>query len=106
MVMLETCHPAPVACTTALLPGSPEARIVHALRRILRQVELGSKKLEAAHGVTAPQPLSLLVICEQGCAPEGPLRQSLLRAALMLNTLLRDKHEGLNRGNADPPTAW
>ncbi|MCK6488968.1 MAG: hypothetical protein L6R48_11670 [Planctomycetes bacterium] len=44
------------------------------------------------------------------CAPEGPLRQSLgqslLRAALMLNTLLRDKHEGLNRGNADPPATW
>lgn len=35
------------------------------------------------------------------------LRQSIskqrIRAALTLNALLRDKHEGLNRGNADPP---
>lgn len=34
------------------------------------------------------------------------LGRSLIRAALTLNALLRDKHEGLNRGNADPPVTW
>ncbi len=37
------------------------------------------------------------------CESKG---RSLIRAALMLNALLRDKHEGLNRGNADPPVIW
>lgn len=33
------------------------------------------------------------------------LDSSSIRMALALNSLLRDKHEGLNRGNADPPIA-
>jgi len=33
------------------------------------------------------------------------LLQSLMRSALTLNALLREKHEGLNRGNGDPPVA-
>jgi len=36
----------------------------------------------------------------------GSLDRSLIRTALALNGLLRDKHEGLNRGNADPPGTW
>ena len=36
----------------------------------------------------------------------GSLDRSLIRTALDLNGLLRDKHEGLNRGNADPPGTW
>lgn len=43
----------------------------------------------------------------RACAPRMRESRGLaLRAALMLNALLRDKHEGLNRGNADPPIAW
>ncbi len=44
----------------------------------------------------------------RACAPGMRVSRglALLRAALMLNALLRDKHEGLNRGNADPPIAW
>lgn len=34
------------------------------------------------------------------------LDRLLIRAALTLHALLRDKHEGLNRGNADPPVTW
>jgi len=37
---------------------------------------------------------------------QGSLDHLLIRIALALNALLRDKHEGLNRGNADPPVAW
>lgn len=47
----------------------------------------------------------MMAACASGSAlgTRQSLGRSLLRAALMLNALLRDKHEGLNRGNADPP---
>ncbi len=46
--------------------------------------------------------------CRTGSAPgmRASLGRSHLRAALSLHALLRDKHEGLNRGNADPPVIW
>lgn len=52
---------------------------------------------------TAPQH-----VWTSGCAPvmRASLGRSLIRAALTLNVLLRLKHEGLNRGNADPPMTW
>jgi DNA-binding MarR family transcriptional regulator len=82
--------------TTPVLPGSPEARILHALRRILRQVELSSKELEASHGVTAPQLLSLLVICEQGTTTQAELsRHILLSASTLVGVLDRLETKGL-----------
>ena len=44
--------------------------------------------------------------CERSLWMRESLVRSLIRAALSLNALLRDKHEGLNRGNADPPVTW
>lgn len=46
--------------------------------------------------------------CSSGRSPgmRESLGRSLIRAALSLNAFLRDKHEGLNRGNADPPVTW
>ena len=85
-----------VVGATPLLPGSPEARIVRALRRILRQVELSSKELEAAHGVTAPQLLSLLVICEHDSTTQAELsRHILLSASTLVGVLDRLEGKGL-----------
>ncbi|MEK7412563.1 MAG: MarR family transcriptional regulator [Planctomycetota bacterium] len=84
------------ASTTLVQPGSPEARILHALRRILRQVELGSKELESSHGVTAPQLLSLLVICEHGSTTQVELSQHvLLSASTLVGVLDRLESKGL-----------
>ncbi|MCK6488969.1 MAG: MarR family transcriptional regulator [Planctomycetes bacterium] len=94
--MSATLNKADVGGTTTVLPGSLEARIVHALRRILRQVELGSKELEASHGVTAPQLLSLLVICEQGSTTQAELsRHILLSASTLVGVLDRLEGKGL-----------
>lgn len=82
-------HPT-LASTTPIRPGTPEARIVQALRRVLRQVELGSKELESTHGVTAPQLLSLLVICEHGSTTQAELsRHILLSASTLVGVLDR-----------------
>jgi DNA-binding MarR family transcriptional regulator len=82
--------------TTPVLPGTPEARILQALRRILRQVELGSKELEASHGVTAPQLLSLLVICEHSSLTQVELsRHILLSASTLVGVLDRLEAKGL-----------
>ncbi len=35
-----------------------------------------------------------------------PSRGTELRSSIALICLLREKHEGLNRGNADPPASW
>lgn len=79
-----------------MLPGTPEARILKALRRILRQVELSSKELEASHGVTAPQLLSLLVICEHGSVTQAELsRHILLSASTLVGVLDRLEGKGL-----------
>lgn len=83
---------APVS-TTPVLKGTPEARILQALRRILRRVELGSKELEASHGVTAPQLLSLLVICEHGSTTQAELSRHILLSASTLVGVL-DRLEG------------
>mgnify|MGYP000036762284 CR=1 FL=1 len=83
------------ASATPVRPGTPEARILQALRRILRQVELGSKELEASHGVTAPQLLSLLVICEHGSTTQAELSRHILLSASTLVGVL-DRLEGKN----------
>lgn len=76
--------------TTPIRAGTAEARILRALRRVLRQVELGGKELESAHGVTAPQLLSLLVICEQGSITQAELsRHVLLSASTLVGVLDR-----------------
>ena len=94
--MPETPHLAAPVGTTPVLPGSPEARILRALRRILRQVELSSKELEGSHGVTAPQLLSLLVICEQGSTTQAELsRHILLSASTLVGVLDRLESKGL-----------
>lgn len=81
------------ATTTPVLTGTPEARILQALRRIMRQVELGSKELESSHGVTAPQLLSLLVICEHAPTTQAELSRHILLSASTLVGVL-DRLEG------------
>lgn len=94
--MSDTAQLGTSLSTTPVLPGSPEARILRALRRILRQVELSSKELEASHGVTAPQLLSLLVICEQGSTTQAELsRHILLSASTLVGVLDRLETKGL-----------
>jgi DNA-binding MarR family transcriptional regulator len=85
--------PAATSGTTPVRPGTAEARILQALRRVLRQVELGSKELESSHGVTAPQLLSLLVICERGSLTQAELSRHILLSASTLVGVL-DRLEG------------
>jgi len=88
--------------TTPIRAGTPEARILRALRRVLRQVELGSKELESAHGVTAPQLLSLLVICEYGSITQSELsRHVLVSASTLVGVLDRLEGKGLIRRQRD-----
>lgn len=94
--MLESPIIAAPVSTTPVRSGTLEARILQALRRILRQVELGSKELESSHGVTAPQLLSLLVICEQGSTTQAELsRHILLSASTLVGVLDRLEGKGL-----------
>lgn len=94
--MLDSPIVATPVSTTPVRSGTLEARILLALRRILRQVELGSKELEALHGVTAPQLLSLLVICEQGSITQAELsRHILLSASTLVGVLDRLEGKGL-----------
>lgn len=100
--MTEPTATAAANSTTPVLPGTPEARILRALRRVLRQVELGSKELESAHGVTAPQLLSLLVICEHGPLTQADLsRHVLVSASTLVGVLDRLEGKGLVQRQRD-----
>jgi DNA-binding MarR family transcriptional regulator len=84
------------ATATPIQANTPEARILRALRRVLRQVELSGKELEAAHGITAPQLLSLLVICERGSTTQAELsRRILLSASTLVGVIDRLESKGL-----------
>lgn len=43
-----------------------QLRILHSIRRITRSVDLYSKHVAARHGVTLPQLVALLAVCESG----------------------------------------
>jgi DNA-binding MarR family transcriptional regulator len=101
-MVTEVPIPAGAALPTPIGRESPEARILSALRRIMRQVELGSKELESSFGVTAPQLLSLLVICEHGSTTQAELsRYVLLSASTLVGVLDRLEAKALIQRQRD-----
>ncbi len=43
-----------------------QLRVLHSIRRIIRSVDLYSKQLSGCHGITVPQLVALLAVCEHG----------------------------------------
>ncbi len=57
--------------------GSYELRILQALRRIMRAVEIHSHKLASQHNITGPQLACLLAVREEGPLSSGKLAKKV-----------------------------
>lgn len=54
-----------------------DLRVLQAIRRIIRSVELYSRKLAVGHGITTPQLLCLMQVVERGALPVKDLSAAL-----------------------------
>jgi DNA-binding MarR family transcriptional regulator len=77
-------------------------RIVSALRRIMRRVEIGSVELETAHAITAPQLVCLLAIVRAGQITQVDLsREVHLGASTLVGVIDRLQDKGLVQRTRD-----
>ena len=73
-------------------------RILESLRRIIRAVDLHSRRLSAGHGVTAPQYLCLRAVAAAGgLTPSGIAREVHLSPSTVIGILDRLEARGLAR---------
>ena len=85
-----------------LPPASVNLRVLRALRRIMRRVEMSSRDLEHEYGVTAPQLICLIAVAESGTTTQAELSQSVhLTASTLVGVLDRLASKGLIRRERD-----
>ncbi|HEX5386126.1 MAG TPA: MarR family transcriptional regulator [Gemmatimonadales bacterium] len=104
--------------SAARVPGAPDAtgvalvardgseqdvaRIVHGLRRIVKALEVYSKEVQRAYGLTGPQLWALKVLARKGPLAAGALAQVLVVHQSSLSALLhRLEARGLVRRSRD-----
>lgn len=79
-------------------PERHDLRILQALRRIIRSIELYSRKLALAHGITAPQLVCLVQLVERGPISLKALAAEVhLSPATMVGIVDRLEGKGLAR---------
>lgn len=93
--LVEPHHPD--SLTTPDVPkGSYDLRILQSLRRIIRAVDLHSRKLSMQHNITGPQLACLVAMAEQGAMTASALARSVyLSPSTIVGILDRLEQKGL-----------
>jgi len=80
-----------------------DLRILQSLRRIIRAIDIHSRKIFATHGLTGPQLLSLITIAEYGPLTSVELGKRIhLSPSTIVGILDRLENKGLIARNRDP----
>lgn len=69
-------------------PGQMELSILQSLRRIIRAVDLHSRKLVAQHGITGPQLVCLVTLCDQGAMTSADLSRRVYVSASTITGII------------------
>jgi DNA-binding MarR family transcriptional regulator len=85
-----------------VVPTDHHRRVLQALRRIMRQVEISSRSLELQHGVTAPQLICLAAIVDAGSTTQIELSELVhLTPSTLFGVLHRLQTKRLIRRSRD-----
>ncbi len=88
--------------TASASPSAHHLRILTAIRRILRRVEIGSAELEISHGITIPQLICLRTIIERERCTQVDLSRAVhLGASTLVGVIDRLEAKGLVRRTRD-----
>jgi DNA-binding MarR family transcriptional regulator len=78
--------------------ATPQIRILKSIRRIIRAVDIHSRKLSSQHGITTPQLVCLLSIAEQEPSRSSDIAKAIsLSSATVIGILDRLETKGLIR---------
>ena len=78
--------------------STPQTRILKSIRRIIRAVDIHSRKLSTLHKITTPQLVCLLAIAEQEPARSSNIAEAIsLSSATVIGILDRLETKGLIR---------
>lgn len=70
------------------LPAKPELQILQALRRIIRAVDIHSRKLAAQYGITGPQLVCLATLCDDGAMTGAELSRRVYVSASTITGII------------------
>jgi DNA-binding MarR family transcriptional regulator len=69
-------------------PGEKELTILQSLRRIIRAVDIHSRKLVAQYGITGPQLVCLVTLCDEGAMTSAELSRRVFVSASTITGII------------------
>ena len=82
----DTRQPAPPAAGASA--GKMELNILQSLRRIIRAVDIHSRKLVATYGITGPQLICLVTLCDEGAMTSAEFSRRVFVSASTITGII------------------
>lgn len=70
------------------VPPKPELQILQALRRIIRAVDIQSRRLASRYGITGPQLVCLATLCDEGALTSAELSRRVYVSASTITGII------------------